>query len=130
MMQTVDFRTLIRSDAGERKMNRGQQLTSPTASDHASPGYFAGSLSTAQPQATFRGLCEQVAGHPLRTVSDLHAFSIDEPELFWRALLDWSGMPWSGSADTVLIGDDVETARFFPDLRLNYTEALVRRLPG
>ena len=69
------------------------------------------------------------SGHPLRTVSDLHAFSIEEPELFWRTLVDWSELPWSGSADTVLVGDDVETAQFFPDLRLNYAEAVLRRLP-
>jgi len=80
-------------------------------------------------QAGFRALCEQTAGHPLRRDADLHAFSIDEPELFWRALLDWSELPWSGSADTVLLGDGVETARFFPDLRLNYAEALLRRVP-
>jgi acetoacetyl-CoA synthetase len=90
---------------------------------------LAGCLSSAPQLAGFRALCQQAAGHALRTASDLHAFSIDEPELFWRALLDWSELPWSGSADTVLIGDDVETARFFPDLRLNYAEALLRQLP-
>ena len=63
-------------------------------------------------------------------LQDLHAFAVGEPDLFWRVLLDWSELPWSGSADTVLVGDDVETARFFPDLRLNYSEALLRRLPG
>ena len=26
-------------------------------------------------------------------------------------------------------GDDVESARFFPDVRLNYAEALLRPLP-
>ena len=79
--------------------------------------------------AGFRALCQRAAGHPLPKGSDLHTFSIDEPELFWRALLDWSGLRWSGSAETVLIGDDIETARFFPHLRLNYAEALLRRAP-
>jgi acetoacetyl-CoA synthetase len=85
--------------------------------------------SPAPQLAGFRPLCERAAGRPLPTAPDLHAFSVDEPELFWRALLDWSELPWSGSADTVLAGDDVETARFFPDLRLNYAEALLRPLP-
>ena len=85
--------------------------------------------STTPQLASFRALCQQAGGHPLRANSDLHAFSIDEPELFWRTLLAWSGLPWSGSADTVLVGDDVETAQFFPDLRLNYAEAVLRRLP-
>lgn len=108
-------------------MKRGNGLMSSIPLYRASPAHLAG--STVPQQAGFRALCQQSAGHPLRTASDLHAFSIDEPELFWRALVDWSELPWSGSADTVLIGNDVETARFFPDLRLNYAEALLRRLP-
>ena len=59
----------------------------------------------------------------------LHEFSVTEAPAFWRAWLEWSGLPWSGSADTVLVGEDVETARFFPDVQLNYAEALLRPLP-
>jgi len=110
-------------------MQYGDRLKSSMTAYRASTAHLAGRLSAAPQLAGFRALCQQAAGHPLRTASDLHAFSIDEPELFWRTLLDWSELPLSGSADTVLVGDDVETARFFPDLRLNYTEALLRRLP-
>ncbi|MGY1639805.1 acetoacetate--CoA ligase [Geodermatophilus sp. SYSU D00703] len=80
--------------------------------------------------AEFRARCEEVAGRPLDGPGALHAFSVAEPELFWRTLLDWSELPWSGSADVVRTGDDVETARFFPGVRLNYAEALLRPLPG
>ncbi|RBY75311.1 acetoacetate--CoA ligase [Geodermatophilus sp. TF02-6] len=80
--------------------------------------------------ADFRALCSRRTGLDLSGPADLHAFSVQQPEVFWRALLDWSGVPWSGSADRVLLGDQVETARFFPDLRLNHAEVLLRRLPG
>ena len=60
----------------------------------------------------------------------LHAFSVEHPENFWRTLLAWAGLPWSGSADAVLHRGRLETARFFPDVRLNYAEALLRPLPG
>jgi acetoacetyl-CoA synthetase len=110
-------------------MKHGDRLKSSTAGDRASTSNLAGRLATAPQLAGFRALCQQASGHPLRTASDLHAFSIEQPELFWRTLLDWSELPWSGSADTVLVGDDVETAQFFPHLRLNYAEALLRRLP-
>src|SRR6478672_5700221 len=110
-------------------MKHDDRLKSSTAGDLEPTANLAGHLSMAPQLAGFRALCQQAAGHPLRTVSDMHAFSIEEPELFWRNLLDWSGLPWSGSADTVLVGDDVETAQFFPDLRLNYAEAVLRRLP-
>jgi acetoacetyl-CoA synthetase len=80
--------------------------------------------------AEFRARCAEVAGARLDDPGALHAFSVEHPVEFWRTLLTWSGLPWSGSADVVLSGDDVETARFFPDVRLNYAEALLRPLPG
>ncbi len=79
--------------------------------------------------AAFRARCEEATGTPLDAPGALHAFSVAEPETFWRTLLDWSRLPWSGSADIVLEGDDVRSARFFPDVRLNYAEALLRPLP-
>ena len=77
--------------------------------------------------ADFHARCELVTGRPL---ADLHAFSVLEAPLFWRTLLEWTDLPWSGSADIAVVGDDVETARFFPDISLNYAEALLRPLPG
>ncbi|HEY0507635.1 MAG TPA: acetoacetate--CoA ligase [Blastococcus sp.] len=77
----------------------------------------------------FRAHCGALIGADMAE-QDLHAFSLERPEIFWRAVLEWSGLPWSGSADTVLTGSDVESARFFPDVRLNYVEALLQTLPG
>jgi acetoacetyl-CoA synthetase len=79
--------------------------------------------------AAFRTHCAEVAGADLSGPGALHDFSVARPELFWRTLLTWTGLPWSGSAGVVLTGDDVRTARFFPDVRLNYAEALLRPLP-
>jgi acetoacetyl-CoA synthetase len=88
-------------------------------------------LAPTVPQlAGFRARCEEVAGAELPTPGALHAFSVEQPDRFWRTLLEWSELPWSGSADVVLTEGDVETARFFPDVRLNYAEALLRPLPG
>jgi acetoacetyl-CoA synthetase len=80
--------------------------------------------------AAFREYCEELAGCSLPTPEALHEFSLERTDDFWRALLTWSELPWSGSADVARVGDDVETARFFPDVRLNYAEALLRPLPG
>ena len=79
--------------------------------------------------AAFRARCERLAGRSLADPADLHSFSIGSARSFWRELLDWSGLPWSGSAERVLVGDAVETARFFPDVRLNYAEALLGPRP-
>lgn len=77
----------------------------------------------------FRARCEEAAGRPLDGPDALHAFSVAEPDSFWRTLLAWSELPFSGSAAVVRTGDDVRSARFFPDVRLNYAEALLRPLP-
>lgn len=80
--------------------------------------------------AEFTALCTERAGRPFGRPADLHDWSVQEAPEFWRALLDWSGLPWSGSAEKVLVGDDVESARFFPDLELNFSECLLRPIPG
>ena len=84
-----------------------------------------------EPQlAEFRALCvARNAGRDLSAPEDLHAFSVEQAEVFWRLLLEWADLPWSGSAETVLAGADVESARFFPDVRLNHAEVLLGALP-
>ncbi|HLQ37938.1 MAG TPA: acetoacetate--CoA ligase, partial [Planctomycetota bacterium] len=54
-----------------------------------------------------------------------------EPRAFWRALLERSGLLYEGALEPVRDGDDVRAARYFPALRLNYAENLLRSLrPG
>jgi acetoacetyl-CoA synthetase len=50
---------------------------------------------------------------------------VQEFRSFWRYFLEWSGLPQDGAVDPVCVGDACETARFFPDLRLNYAECLL-----
>lgn len=56
----------------------------------------------------------------------LERLAIDRNADFWTALLDWLDLPVEGEAAPAIAGDDIETARFFPNLRLNYAEALLR----
>jgi acetoacetyl-CoA synthetase len=80
--------------------------------------------------ADFRARAEAVAGRPLPTATDLHAWSVAAPDDFWRTLLEWSELVWEGDAHPVRTGDDVRTARFFPGVRLNHAENLLRPLSG
>jgi acetoacetyl-CoA synthetase len=50
---------------------------------------------------------------------------VEEFRSFWRNFLEWSGLPWNGAVEPVCVGDAGKTARFFPDLRLNYAECLL-----
>ncbi|WP_222262093.1 acetoacetate--CoA ligase [Modestobacter marinus] len=74
----------------------------------------------------FAGAGEQALGSP----ADLHRLSVTRPREFWRTFLDWADLAWEGPPEPVCTGDDVETAAFFPGVRLNYAENLLRPLCG
>jgi acetoacetyl-CoA synthetase len=80
--------------------------------------------------AQFRTRCAVLTGRDLTTPQELHRWSVEHFRDFWGEFLGWAELAWEGSAETVCAGDDVETARFFPDVRLNYAENLLRPLPG
>jgi acetoacetyl-CoA synthetase len=95
-------------------------LTEPTAAP-----------SRPAPQiADFRARAEAVAGRALPTASALYAWSVASSANFWATLLDWADLVWDGTPDPVRTSDDVRTARFFPGVRLNYAENLLRPVAG
>jgi acetoacetyl-CoA synthetase len=67
------------------------------------------------------------AGRDLSEWAALSAWSVDEASAFWALLLEWFGWPYGGDPEPVLEGYGVETARFFPRVRLNYAEVLLTR---
>jgi acetoacetyl-CoA synthetase len=79
---------------------------------------------------SFREASERVSGRSLASPSALHAWSVECYRDFWRTLLDWSDIAWEGSSAVVCTDDHIERAQFFPGVRLNYTENLLRALPG
>ena len=60
----------------------------------------------------------------------LHSFSVEHFRTFWKLFVEWSRLPVAGSLEPVCEGDSIETARFFPELRLNYTACLLRPIAG
>lgn len=73
----------------------------------------------------FRRACEAHTGLSLPDYVALHAFSVADVGRFWSLLLEWSALPWEGQPDPACTAADVEHARFFPGVRLNYAEALL-----
>jgi len=80
--------------------------------------------------ADFRKRCTAFTDQDLEPPESLFRWSVEHHRQFWRTLLDWADVAWEGSADVVCTSDDVEHAVFFPDVRLNYAENLLRPLPG
>ncbi|MBR0780168.1 acetoacetate--CoA ligase [Bradyrhizobium iriomotense] len=73
----------------------------------------------------FSQWCEARTGRQLRDHAAMDRFSVEDYHSFWRLFLEWSDVPRDGAAEPVCVGDACETARFFPDLRLNYAECLL-----
>ena len=76
--------------------------------------------------AHFAAHCARLASRPLDDYAALQAWSLADPQTFWRAFADWSGLEFSGSLAPAISSDDCELARFFPNVTLNYARNLLR----
>ena len=82
----------------------------------------------ATPLSAFMRHVAERTGRAFATYGEFEKFAIADDRAFWSSLLDWSELPHEGDPSRVRVGDSCETARFFPDLRLNYAECLLRRI--
>ncbi|MGY4506330.1 hypothetical protein ACVWYH_010287 [Bradyrhizobium sp. GM24.11] len=78
----------------------------------------------------FMQWCEARTGRILPDHAAMDRFSVQDFRSFWRLFLEWSDLPRDGAAEPVCVGDTCETARFFPNLRLNYAECLLSGSPA
>jgi acetoacetyl-CoA synthetase len=63
-----------------------------------------------------------------RAYADLHRYSIDHRDRFWRDVWDFGGViGHPGAPDRALVDDAMPGAQYFPDARLNFAENLLRR---
>lgn len=63
----------------------------------------------------------------LDTYEDLHRWSIEEPDAFWRLAWDFCGVV-GASGDRVMVeGGSMRETRWFPDARLNVVDTLLAR---
>ncbi|MFC3123603.1 acetoacetate--CoA ligase [Pseudoroseomonas globiformis] len=91
-------------------------------------------LSQTRTAAQFRRFCAERTGSDLHDVAALDTFAVDQARCFWPLIIDWSELPTEGSHEPAWEGDSIEAARFFPNLRLNFTECVLagrhQRRPG
>lgn len=69
------------------------------------------------------------ARHGHSDYGTLWQWSVTDLDAFWRAVWEWFDVPADGSATVALADDAMPGAVWFPDVRLNYAEAMLR-LPG
>jgi len=96
------------------------------------PIYLAPDAAVAQhsQMRAFADCAAGVVGRAFPDYASLNRWACDDFRAFWRTFVDWSRLDISGNLDPVCVGDAVETARFFPGLRLNYARNLLRPLSG
>ncbi|WP_460019114.1 acetoacetate--CoA ligase [Magnetospira thiophila] len=72
---------------------------------------------------------EGAEGFQGQTYDDLWAWSVDQPDLFWRAVWNFCDIRGAaGALEPVLEHrDDLVQSRFFPQVTLNFAENLLRR---
>ena len=63
--------------------------------------------------------------HGFTEYPELHRWSVAEPDAFWVALWDWTGMIGDRGERVLDPGATMPEARFFPDARLNVAEVIL-----
>jgi acetoacetyl-CoA synthetase len=63
----------------------------------------------------------------LQTYRDLHAWSVQNPDLFWDQLWDFCGVIGEKGGRRGINLDAMPGATFFPDAKINFAENLLRR---
>ena len=76
--------------------------------------------------ADFVRLCSARTGRDLADPQELQRFSVEEFRRFWGLFLEWADPLTEGNPEPVCTDDRCEAALFFPNLRLNYAENLLR----
>lgn len=55
----------------------------------------------------------------------LHEFSIEEPEAFWGAVIEYTGLKLQKAPDAILRGDSLISTEWLPGAQLNFAENLL-----
>ena len=76
--------------------------------------------------ARFMHWLEQERGRRLADYASLWRWSIDDLEEFWRAIWDYFDVRSDGTPERIVTGDTMLRAGWFPGVRVNYAEHLLR----
>jgi acetoacetyl-CoA synthetase len=81
----------------------------------------------AAPLSRFMAWCGERHGRTFADTDELHAWSISERGDFWTAVWDFCGVKGERGTTSLIHGDDMMAARFFPEAKLNFAENLLTR---
>lgn len=77
--------------------------------------------------SAFTRLAEAAWNRRFADYAELWQTSVDHPAHFWSLAWDYCGVIGDKGESSLINADSMQSARFFPQARLNYTENLLRR---
>ncbi len=111
------------------RINDGVDLSCPAQEVEAAraPLWVPTSQDVAGTQlSAFIRHCEQRSGWKFADYAAFEAFCVNHSALFWTNFLEWSNLLCEGEISPAFTSEQAEYARFFPSLRLNYADNLLR----
>lgn len=81
----------------------------------------------AAPLSAFMAAASAVSGREISDYDALHAWSVEDLPAFWALIWDWCGIVGDRGPRTLIDGERMPGARFFPDARLNFAENLLKK---
>ncbi len=78
------------------------------------------------PMALFMKACGKDVGRAFDSYDAFHAWSVDDRAAFWSAVWEDCGVIGDRGGRALVDGDNMLSARFFPDATLNFAENLLR----
>lgn len=76
----------------------------------------------------FREQVTERTGHHFADFEELHRWSINAPDEFWRAVWDFDGIESPDAANIVLASSEMPGAKWFPETRVNYARQVMRHV--
>ena len=76
--------------------------------------------------AAFRDLAGQQAGRSFDSHADLHRWSVEQPDAFWRLAWAFCGLEGTPSDAEMIADADPMKVRFFPEARLNIVDTFLK----
>ncbi len=75
----------------------------------------------------FKKYLETNLSKPFDSYEELHAFSVEHKEIFWRELIEYFSVQYCGQATPVLLEDSFKNYSWFSEMKLNFAKNLLYR---
>ena len=79
----------------------------------------------------FMRFVNQSCSQSIENYSDLHRWSVNNLDLFWKSVSDFSNIKYSSKATSIIdVSDKIYQTKWFSGAKLNYAENLLRDRPA